>query len=236
MDSAVSHTGNVRILMLGLVLNTLTGILSDESRTVESVALSREAARALSTFAPPKFVRKWYRHPDPVVRAIFLRMGAYSQSHCEQLRTEPWPFVRQAIVEGMTTSENSIVCVIKALEDPHQTVRRAAVDALGELAPTMSIPLRTQSKRRLRIMVKDSSMQKLIRIQSMVALGRLQDCTAAHAALKIYLDSGALAFLVNASVGALQQCSELSRYYELLIRDQNPHLVQLSDINSFDRH
>ena len=206
----------------------LAKILSEEDRTVETIALSREAARALSAFAPPKFVSKWYRHPDPVVRSIFLRMGADSQIHCEHLKTEPWSFVRQAIVEGMTTSENSIVCVLKALDDPHNKVRRAAIDALGELAPTMSPALRAQSQKRLRLMVKDSDKEKLIRIQSMVALGRLQDCTAAHAALKIYLDSGALAFLVNASFGALQQCGELSPYYEFLIRDQNPHLVQLS--------
>ena len=164
--------------------DTLTEILSDQSTTVEGIALSREAARALSTFAPPKFVRKWYRHPDPVVRSIFLRMGADSQSHCEHLKTEPWSFVRQAIVEGMTTSENSVVCVLKALEDPHNKVRRAAIDALGELAPTMSPALRTQSQKRLRLMIKNSNKEKLIRIQSMVALGRLHDCTAAHAALQ----------------------------------------------------
>ena len=129
----------------------LAKILSETDRTVEIIALSREAARALSAFAPPKFVRKWYQHPDPVVRAIFLRMGADSQLHCEQLKTEPWSFVRQAIVEGMTTSGKNIVCVLKALDDPHNKVRRAAIDALGELASTMST---VHKVKRLRLMVK----------------------------------------------------------------------------------
>ena len=184
----------------------LMNLLNQSSDKEISRVLAIEAARALSRFAPPAAISQLLSHPDPSIRAIAAKTGGPTQKLCTLSRDDPWHIVREAAVFGLSTGQNGLNCILKALDDDAVSVRTASVTVLTDLATDLSNEQRAETITRLKVIVKDSRQDMKIRAQAMTALGALGDCAAAKSALTVNLRSNKLKGLLNE---ALELCNDV---------------------------
>lgn len=214
------------------LLNRIPGaFVSEEER-----ALAIESARALVKFAPPSVMAPWLAHPDPELRGIAASLGGSSETLCKLIQNDPWPMVRRSAVRGLSATSNPQLCLGAALSDPMSSVRLAGLETLSDSHGLLSGTVRQLVIKRLRTLVKDRSQKKRIREQAMLALGKMGDCSAARAALTVYLESGALKSLLFAAIGSLQRCNELSPYLPKLLASSNDQVVMLGVRAAFEQN
>ena len=226
---AIRALGTLKSGVPTLLERILGPFVSEEER-----ALGIESARALARFAPPSVMAQWLVHPEPELRSIAARLGGSSETLCKLIQNDPWPMVRRTAVQGLSATSNPQLCLGAALSDPMSSVRLASLETLSDSHGLLSETERQLVIKRLRSLVKDRTQKKRIREQAMLALGKMGDCSAARAALTVYLDSGALKSLLFAAIGSLQRCDELNAYVPKLLASSNDQVVMLGVRAAFE--
>ena len=190
--------------------------------------LGLESAKALARFAPPKALIKLLGHTEPEIRSTAARTGGPKEILCTLASADPWPFVRESAVYGLSASIDGLDCILKGLNDPAIKVRLASITVLSELAAQLTPIQRAPTISQLKSIVKDSHEAASLRTSAMSTLGALGDCSAAKAALQLYLKSNRLKVLLFESIGALQRCDELNPFLGQMLENKNDQVASLS--------
>ena len=190
--------------------------------------LGVESAKALARFAPPKALVQLLGHTEPEIRSIAARIGGPNEILCTLASADPWPVVRESAVYGLSVGAGGVKCISKSLDDSAVKVRLASIKVLSELAAQLSNLQRAHTITKLKAIVKDSHEVARLRTSAMSTLGALGDCSAAKAALQVYLKSNRLKVLLFESIGALQQCDELHPFLGQMLENKNDQVASLS--------
>lgn len=160
-----------------------------------TVALAREAARALLQLRARDALVPALDATDPEVRAFAARSGAGAARLCGLL-DDPWGGVRVAAAEGLGYHPEAADCLAPALgsDDP-----KLLVAATRSAAVVAREPLRGP----LRALAGNAKAPVIARAEAFVALGALGDTEPAERALAVHLDDGGIEPLAEAAVRAL---------------------------------
>lgn len=209
-------------------VSTLFKHLDQPLNTEPKRVIALESARALAQFAPPKALLKLLAHTEPEIRAIAARIGGSKEILCTLASSDPWPMVRESAIYGLSTSTKGVGCILKGLHDPSVEVRHASISVIAELAAQLSAIQTAQIITQLKGIVKNSHEVSTLRTSAMTTLGALGDCSAAKAALQLYLKSNRLKVLLFESIGALQRCDELHPFLGQMLENKNDQVASLS--------
>jgi hypothetical protein len=209
-------------------VSMLFSYVERQSQTEQDRVIALESMRALAQFAPPTALAKLMVHQEPEIRAIAARVGGHVDMLCTLASSDPWPMVRAAAIYGLSTSTQGTDCILKGLNDASVPVRHASMSVIGERSTELS-PIQTaQIITILKAVVKNSHEDNRLRTSAMSTLGALGDCSAAKAALRLYLKSDRLKVLLFESIGALQRCDELNPFLGQMLENKNDQVASLS--------
>lgn len=160
-----------------------------------TVALAREAARALLQLRAVDALVPALDAADPEVRGYAARSGAGAARLCGLL-DDPWGGVRVAAAQGLAHHPDAADCLAPALasQDPKLLVA-AARSAADSRRDALRAPLRA--------LAGDAKAPVIARAEAFVALGALGDTEPADKALAVHLDGGGIEPLAEAAVRAL---------------------------------
>jgi HEAT repeat protein len=163
--------------------------------TPEETAVARTAAIALRGLDAAAALAPAATADDPEIRATVAAAGAAPDDLCIRL-TDAWPFVRAAAARGLARHPDRAACLAGAMQDPQPTVRSAVIQAAGFAGVAAVAP-------GLRTIAGDAGAPVPLRVEAVVALGRLGDDAPALRILNTHLEKGGIVPLAEAAVGAL---------------------------------
>ncbi len=175
--------------------------LVGQADTPESVALAREAARALRQLKAIDALALGLNALDPEVRAMAAAAGAAPGHLCRILQNDAWPQVRAAAARGLGGHPRFAACLGDALSDPDGTVALAVAQAAGQVKlKVLRDPLRK--------LAGSAKARVPLRAAAFLALARFGDIQPARAALTTHLEKGGIVPLAEAAVRALAIANE----------------------------
>jgi HEAT repeat protein len=160
----------------------------------EGVALAREAARTLAILGRTAQLSGALQHADPEIRARAAALGVGGPLLCAALN-DPWPMVRRAAAQGLGAQPAHAACLATALEDPKAPVVTAAVQAIARAGLQGLVP-------QLRAIAGNARAPVALRVDTVLALGRLGDLEPAGTILDTHLSKGGIVPLANGAVRA----------------------------------
>ena len=167
-------------------------VLSD----APSVAIGREAAKALAKLGAREALGRAVSSPDPEIRASAAGASANSHALCGLLAKDPWPHVRVAAARGLADRPRFAACLTAGLRDQNRAVLLASAEAAahtgekGLVAP-------------LRVLAGQPRAYIPARCAALISLGQLGDLEPARKVIKTHLRSGGIIPLARAAVTAL---------------------------------
>ena len=163
--------------------------------TPEEIAVARAAAVALRGLGARAALAPAATSPDPEVRATVAGAAAAPDTLCAALK-DPWPVVRAAAARGLAGRPAESPCLLLAFDDRDAPVRIAAIQAAGQAGVKAAAPP-------LRALAAETNAPLPLRVEAVVALGRLGDTEPAQKVLNTHLAKGGIVPLALGAVAAL---------------------------------
>lgn len=199
-DAGVRMAHRLRAVevLAGLAGDGAVAPLSERLRhtgSPEETAVARAAAIALRGLRATEALATAATSADPEIRATVAAAGAAPDDLCARL-VDSWPLVRAAAARGLAGHPARAACLVGALDDKAPTVRAAAFWAVGVAGVVAAAP-------GLRAVAGDAGAPLPLRVEAVLALGRLGDVAPALRIVNTHLEKGGIVPLAEAAVGAL---------------------------------